>query len=550
MSARSGVLALLTRWEAVLVAVFAFGLLAAEASTVVPFTVDDSYITFAFSRSLAEGRGPVYGQELVVEGYSNFLWMVLVSLPLSLVRGLDPLVAARAMTVPFALVLLGATYWLGRRHGGRAGGVISALLVAINQDVVFAFLSGLESLPYAALIAAGFALYLRSADEPALARWVVPVFTAAALTRIDGFIPLGFLIAFEVATRFWDRRFSLRELARWALPGVAVWALWFAWRYAYYGLPLPSTYYAKALISTLLPLRGREYVLQEVLATGVWVAVPAVLLLVWRRSRDALLLSLFACGQFVYAGYVGGDWMPFGRFLLPAVPLAWVLLVWGLAALVGLAGERHLWAGVPVALGALAVLVWAGLRLEPHVTKVPHQHGKRAHAAEQLRHVAALRDAADYLSAVVPTGGRMVTDYGGVLAYYTRSNPIEMWGLCNATIALRGDTRGVQPMYGKTCPACYPELDPEFFHVMVPLVRAPDAFRRHVDVVRAVWQTDTIGRHMDITGGFVSGRVVDRYRRRALWFLEKRGVSPSLSPRTVGERFVVEYPFEPGGVLP
>jgi hypothetical protein len=270
-------------------------------------------------------------------------------------------------------------------------------------------------------------------------------------------------------------------------------------------------------------------------------------LLLWQRNRDALLLSAFTCGQFFYAGYVGGDWMPFGRFLLPAAPLLWVLLVWGLHALAQAAGERHSLARIPPALGSLALLAWVAMRLEPHHSAVPHQNGKRAHAAEQVRHVAALVEASAYLAAAVPTGGRMVTDYGGVLAYYTQSNPIEMWGLCNATIAVRGHTQGVQPIYGKTCPECYPELDPEFFHVTMPLVRTPEAFRRHVDVVRAVWQTDTIGRHMDIVGGFVSGRVVDRYRNRALWFLEKRGLRASYSPRNVGERFVVEYPFEVSG---
>jgi len=445
---------------------------------------------------------------------------------------------------------LGATYWLGRRHAGRVGGAGVAVLVALDQDVAFALLSGLETLPYTALLTAGFALHLHSEAQPALRRWVVPVFAAVALTRIDGFVPLGYLVAFECLARWLERRFSLEEIARWALPGVLVWAAWFAWRYAYYGLPLPSTYYAKALIPVLLPLRGREYVLQEVLATGIWVVLAAIGVLLWQRSRDAVLLSTFACGQLVYAGYVGGDWMPFGRFLLPAVPLAMVLLVWALRALVQMAGERHSLARYPVALGALALIAWIGARIEPHISVVPHQKGKRAHAAEQVRHVAALKEAAPYLAAVVPPGGRMVTDYGGVLAYYTRSNPIEMWGLCNATIARRGSTRGVQPIYGKTCPECYPELDPEFFHVTMPLLRGTTAFRRHVDVVRAVWQTDTIGQHMDIVGGFVTGRVVDRYRSRALWFLQKRGTVSDPSPRSVGDRFVVDYPFEAAGGRP
>src|SRR5690606_37715815 len=42
--------------------------------------VDDAYITFAFSKNLALGKGPIYGFDLRVEGYSNFLWMILSSL--------------------------------------------------------------------------------------------------------------------------------------------------------------------------------------------------------------------------------------------------------------------------------------------------------------------------------------------------------------------------------------------------------------------------------------------------------------------------------------
>ena len=40
---------------------------------------DDAYITFSFSKSPAAGNGPIYSHDLKVEGYSNFLWMVLVA---------------------------------------------------------------------------------------------------------------------------------------------------------------------------------------------------------------------------------------------------------------------------------------------------------------------------------------------------------------------------------------------------------------------------------------------------------------------------------------
>jgi hypothetical protein len=122
-----------------------------------------------------------------------------------------------------------------------------------------------------------------------------------------------------------------------------------------------------------------------------------------------------------------------------------------------------------------------------------------------------------------------------------------MWGLCNITIARRGNTERVLPVYGRTCPECYPELDPDFFHVMSPLIRGRDTFTQHADVVHMVWQTDTIGRYLDFYKDFVSGRVVNLKNGEALWFL--RRVRPGWEPRatTPAPGVAVEYPFSPGG---
>ncbi|MFT3926846.1 MAG: hypothetical protein QM778_30150 [Myxococcales bacterium] len=48
-----------------------------QAQLVGDWRVDDAYITFAYSKNLALGQGPVFGHDLRVEGYTNFLWMIL-----------------------------------------------------------------------------------------------------------------------------------------------------------------------------------------------------------------------------------------------------------------------------------------------------------------------------------------------------------------------------------------------------------------------------------------------------------------------------------------
>jgi len=528
--------------------VLALGVLFAwELRSAGPIAIDDAYITFSYSKNLATGHGPVYGHGERVEGYSNFLWMVLVAFGLLFQRAADPLITARIVAVPFMALLAFATYRLARVRAGRVLAIAAVALLVLSADVITAFAIGLETLPSAALLMLGFMLYIRSWTEPRLARFVVPTLVGVALTRIDGFLPLGYVLAFEAARRLARRDGTVRDYLRWAVPGVAVYLLWFGWRWWYYGMPLPATYYAKALIPKLLPHRGWEYVRSEFLANRIWIAIPFALYLLIRRRLDALCLIAFACLHVAYVIRVGGDWMPYGRFLLPVLPLAALIIAWGGGDLIALGRGRLGRAALVWMVLPLAALAFVARKTERHLTDEPLQWGKMGYAAEQANHVRNLKTAARLLNRALHPGARLVTDYGGVFAYYTDAAPIEMWGLCNKLIATRGGTERINPIYGRTCPACYPELDPEFFHVWVPIVRDPNAFHSHAEVVAQVWQTDTIGRYLDFQRGFVSGRVTIPARNQAVYFLERRRPGAAFAPRTLDGGVVVDYPFEPAG---
>jgi len=45
-----------------------------------PESIDDAYITLRYSRNLMLGNGPVFNMGEHVEGYSNFIWMVVLAL--------------------------------------------------------------------------------------------------------------------------------------------------------------------------------------------------------------------------------------------------------------------------------------------------------------------------------------------------------------------------------------------------------------------------------------------------------------------------------------
>ncbi len=519
-----------------------------EVHLSVPVTVDDAYITYSFSRNVASGHGPVYGHDVVVEGYSNFLWMLLIALGLVVRRGAgDPVEIARFAALPFMFLLAFSTFRLCRHRARNAWCVVVVALLAINGDVITAYQIGLETLPYTALLTLSFMLYVQSRRDPRFGPFVVPAFVTVALMRIDGFLPLGFILVFEAARRLWRRQGTVRDYVAWASPAVAVYLVWFLWRWHKYGLFLPTTYYAKALIPKLMPHRGWEYLRNECLANGSFLALPFAAILLLRRNARALPIVLYALGHILYVIRVGGDWMPYGRFLLPILPLVLVIIVWGGLDLSEWIATRWRTASRALLVVPAAVLLFMGAKTEPRALSSDVQRGKIAFSIEQVDHIDMLKTTARLLNEALPQGARLVTDYGGVLAYYTDAAPIEMWGLCNAMIATKGSSEGVQPIYGKTCPECYRELKPEFFHVMAPIPRKIGAFKSHQEVVENVWQTDTIGRYLNFQTDFVAGRVMRPAQDQAVYFLELRRPNVKYEPRSVGTDVRVDYPFEPGG---
>jgi arabinofuranosyltransferase len=543
---------------AVVTVAVALGALAAlfawEVSQSGPVSIDDSYITFSYSKNLAAGHGPVYGHGVRVEGYSNFLWMVVVALGLVVRRAADPMTVARVAAVPFLALLAASAYGLARDRAPRLLALAVVAVLAVSGDLVIATLIGLETVAHVALLTSAFLLYARALREPRWRRWVVPAFVAVALNRIDGFVPLAFILGFEAARRLLHREGSARDFLGWAAPGVVVYLAWFAWRWSYYGLPLPTTYYAKALIPKVLPDRGWQYVRDEVVVAGLYVAAPFALLLLARGGAAARAIVLYAAGHLAYVCRVGGDWMPYGRFVLPVVPLLLVIVAWGAAAAAALVPERWRRPALSLAVaGGLALPAFAFVvaRTEPHLSAaIPQQRDKRALAAQQATHVQALKDGAALLRFAVAPGARLVTDYGGVIAYYTDAAPIEMWGLCNALIATKGTIEGINPIYGKTCPRCYVKLDPEMFHANMPMVRPLNGLASHAAVLAEVWQTNTIGQYLDFQRDFVSGRVIQPAQNRAVFFLERLRPQGRYTPRQVADGTFVDYPFLPEGRLP
>jgi hypothetical protein len=333
----------------------------------VAFTLfDDAMISMRYARNLAEGRGLVFnpGQE-AVEGYSNFLWTLVMA-----VVHLAPMGDERTSLV---VMLIGAgllicTALLAAAVAGRVlpdcgwAPPAAAACTAFYYPLVFWTLRGMEVGIAAVLLvgAALLALRIESSWRRSDLAMLGALSVAAVLTRADLVVPLAPVLAYA-AWRAPRPKLRLTVLVLAAAPLVAI-GLHTLFRLAYYGYPLPNTYYLKVGgIDLDTRVRRGALALASAELYHLWLPTAgAVLWLAVRDRRWLLLLGPFLGGS-AYSVVVGGDvWESLvfaNRYLTPTVPLLLIATLAGFRFLVNSAPRslRILTAVALVALAAVAV---------------------------------------------------------------------------------------------------------------------------------------------------------------------------------------------------
>lgn len=291
---------------------------------------DNAYISYRYARNLAEGHGLVFNPGERVEGYSNFLYMILISL--GYVSGMQD-----AGLYPFAMLLnlffmLGALLLFGRFGRRKLGDVKSAaavFLFALSPTAWVWVGSGMETAFVVLLQIALFIAVERAAERETRAAigLCAAAMIALILARADGFVApvLGVLYLLLRGRR--------RAAFATGAAIVLVMGGYTLWRLAYYGYPLPNTFYVKVsdTLGNRLLYAAVELARLSVY-DGLLLYLAAIGLGVYRFVREALRQGLhqagpmsfapfFAVGWLGYWLYIEGDYFD-ERFLVILIPLS------------------------------------------------------------------------------------------------------------------------------------------------------------------------------------------------------------------------------------
>lgn len=307
------------------------------------FFCDDSYISYRFSQNFAAGHGLVYNVGDRVEGYTNFLWVVMLGAAMKLGLAVEP--ASLWLGVAFLLGALVLTFVEGRRlFGSTAFAAVPVALLVCQGPMVLWSVSGLESSCFAAMTLAAIVVYERGVAAKC-SRWLLAagaLYAISTMVRPDGVIFGGaaglHLVLAGLLARPFDAKGLLRRGLALALGFAALFAPFMLWRHSYYGDWLPNTFYVKAggranaeLGLAYFASWLREYPLTAVV-TGVG-ALAAFTLPRWRAQRSTFVHCAIAIALFcAYVIWAGGDYMALYRFVVPVLPLAALIATAGLVS--------------------------------------------------------------------------------------------------------------------------------------------------------------------------------------------------------------------------
>jgi arabinofuranosyltransferase len=385
-----------------------------------PF-VDDAWISLRYARNFVEGHGLVFNPGERVEGYTHPLWVLL-----------DALIVATHVPPKLVLSLLGVVCWiaaaLATRRAARDSGasaeaqMFAGAIVAFAAMGVFWGLAGLETAAFAWVLVEAVRLTRSAVRGQSRGNAAGVIFGLACLLRPEGALALVIVIVVSIvaAPREGTGRPALWTAGRVLAGSVITYAPWQLFRVVYYDALLPNTFFAKSGGDPRWLLeRGATYLL-ETAAKGPLVPLALAIAVAPRALRRLEVLAPAAVA-FALVGWtlwVGGDYLPFGRFVVPTLPLLAL-------AVAGTIDELLARSSVAVARSMGFGACLAGL--------LGHFGDTRVRAFDNATQ--RYRAAAAWLRDRAPSDALIATPAAGIIGWIGKTRVLDEFGLTDAYLA-------------------------------------------------------------------------------------------------------------------
>ncbi len=421
------------------------------------FVQDDAFISFRYAYNLAEGKGLVWNAGERLEGYTNFLWTLLISGGMYI--GIDPIIFSTLLGIIFFAVSLIFTFKLGMIiFESPTVSLLTVILLGTNYTFFSFATGGMETQMQTALFVVGSYYCLHGVK---LHSWSVRrllslsiTMTLALLTRLDSAIMCVVILGVTLYHIQRDEQ-KLAEIIRKSailmLPFTTIIATWFLWKWFYYGDIMPNTYYIKVSGMTS-PERGVHYIYHfftSYLLVPFWFLFFFAIKKLFRRELMHLhVLVTIILAWMLYIIKIGGDFIEF-RFLVPILPMLFILFSWLIFGFIRSVGLRIALISL-ILIGSVYHIRTFTLDPEDRIEPVRHLHEHIISRDQNWSGIGKILGKVFHDENVT-----IATTAAGAIPYYSGLPAIDMYGINDKWIARKGYVVGTTPGHQLISPFTY-----------------------------------------------------------------------------------------------
>lgn len=407
------------------------------------FVYDDAFISFRYAQHLSEGYGLVWNiGDAPIEGYTNFLWTLLMSLSFTL--SIDPILFSWVISLLCFIGTLSFTYRLTHELTGHPyWGLVAIFLLGTNITFSAFATSGLETQLHVMLIMAAtyfvYRLYIADSVRPTTLIILSFIFAASLMTRLDSAIFVGVLglgVIYHVLQKDTALTQKIYGIVIFSLPAALLLSIWFIWKLSFYGDVLPNTFYAKVGGAAFVYVRGLLYLF------GFWLSYwlfPFPILIGWMTFKKHPLslinkqIMLIILIWTAYLIYVGGDHMEF-RFMVPILPFLFIIIVQLIAEHINRNSIRLILIGLILGGTINHWLTYDHSVFKTHQLSLQAMAAQRTNPYEDWDAIGQVIGKATEFDRTVTIAANPV----GLIAYYSQARTIDLLGLNDPWVARNG----------------------------------------------------------------------------------------------------------------
>ncbi len=423
------------------------------------FIQDDAFISFRYADNLVHGKGLVWNEGERVEGYTNFLWTLMMTAPLAL--HIDPVPFSYTLgIVCFILTLVFTFLCTTIVSGSRKLALLTVVLLGTNYSFNAYATGGLETQLQAFLFVTCFYLALRSFRRK---EWTIRsllglslLLTASVLTRPDSMIlviVLAPVVLFSLLKSDTGIKIHRAGIIPLVLPFIIVVGGWFLWKLSYYGDIFPNSYYLKFHSSYSLR-RGLHYLYSFLYSYWLFphLAIGIIAIRALSKKVNPAIGMFLAVIIFwsLYVIRVNGDFMEY-RLLVPVLPLAFIIVTWLIANAIPHLPVQAALIGLVLAGSLHHALTFENSGIRWGITPIRQLHAQVAGPEQNWAEIGKVlgntfSDGPDIMVA---------TTASGAIPFYSRLRAIDMLGMNDRWVARHGEILSNRPGHQRIAPLPY-----------------------------------------------------------------------------------------------